>query len=144
MKDGTLIRKWVYWREFDVSAIMVIGILLGKGFWVVNTWWVPVWKQLKRSTSNFAQTFLTDCYTKLRSYFFPTMSYSFFIAMTRRVLKGYFAWKRLKLDYSKNTWKEENHEHHFVCLFVSYIPVKKKFENCNFVGARAVTSRKIS
>ena len=70
--------------------------------------------------------------------FFLIMSYSFFIAITRRALKAYFAWKQLKVDYSKNIWKKENHEHGFVCLLVGYISVKKIIENCNSVGAGAL------
>ena len=67
--------------------------------------------------------------------FFLIMSYSFFIAITRRALKAYFAWKQLKVDYSKNIWKEENSGHGFVCLLVGYISAKKIIENCNSVGA---------
>ena len=50
--------------------------------------------------------------------FFLIMSHSFFIAIIQRVLKAYFAWKQLKVDYSKNIWKEENRGHGFVCLLV--------------------------
>ena len=53
------------------------------------------------------------------------MSYSFFILTTEQALKAYFAWKQLKLDYSKNIWKEENHGQGFVCLLFSYISEKK-------------------
>ena len=35
-------------REFDVAVFMVRGILLGNGFWVVNTWQAPVLKRFKR------------------------------------------------------------------------------------------------
>ena len=48
-------------------------------------------------------------------------------------MKAYFAWKQLKVDYSKNIWKEENRGHGFVCLLVGYISVK----NFNSVGAGA-------
>ena len=66
------------------------------------------------------------------------MSFSFFIAITRRALKANFARKQLKEDYSKNIWKEENRGHDFLCLLVGYISVKKKIvENCNSVGAGA-------
>ena len=65
--------------------------------------------------------------------FFLIMTYSFFIAITRQALKAYFAWKQLKVDYSKNIWKEENRGHGFVCLLVGYISVK----NFNSVGAGA-------
>ena len=33
-------------------------------------------------------------------------------------LKEHFAWKLLKVDYSKNIWKEENRGHGFVSLMV--------------------------
>ena len=65
------------------------------------------------------------------------MSHSFFIAIIQEVLKPYFAWKQLKVDYSKNTWKEENRGHSFVCLLVGYISVKKIIENFNSAGAGA-------
>ena len=66
------------------------------------------------------------------------MSHSFFIAIIRPVLKAYFAWKQLKVDHSKNIWKEENREHGFVFLLVGYVSVKKKIiENFNSVGAGA-------
>ena len=63
------------------------------------------------------------------------MSYSFFITITRRALK-------LKVDYSKNIWKEESCGHDFVCLLVGYISVKKIIGNCNFVGAGAQNKEK--
>ena len=72
------------------------------------------------------------------------MSYSFFTAITQHALKAYFTWKQLKVDYSKNIWKEENHGHGFVCLLVGYISVKKKItENCNSVGAGAQNIGKV-
>ena len=52
-------------------------------------------------------------------------------------MKAYFAWKQLKVDYSKNIWKEENRGHGFVCPLFGYILVKKITENCNSVGAGA-------
>ena len=52
-------------------------------------------------------------------------------------MKAYFAWKQLKVDYSKNIWKEENRGHGFVCLLVGYISVKKNIEHYNSVGAGA-------
>ena len=58
--------------------------------------------------------------------FFLIMSYSFFIAITRRALKAYFAWKQLKVDYSKNIWKEENRGRSFVYPLIGYMSVKKK------------------
>ena len=46
--------------------------------------------------------------------------------------------KIVKVDYSKNIWKEENRGHGFVCLFVGYISVKKKMiENFNSIGVEA-------
>ena len=73
----------------------------GMGFWVVNTRRAPVQKRVKRSTINFAHTFLADCCTK-PCRIFSNNEFSFFIAVIRRVLKTYFAWKQLKVDYSKN------------------------------------------
>ena len=52
-------------------------------------------------------------------------------------MKAYFAWKQLRLDYSKNIWKEENRRHAFVCLLVGYISIKKNVEHYNSVGAGA-------
>ena len=66
-----------------------------------------------------------------------------FIAITRRVLKAYFAWKQLKVDCSKNIWQEENRGHGFVCLLVGYISLKKIIENCNSVGAGAQKEEKV-
>ena len=116
---------------------MVSGISLGKSFWVVNTWQAPVQKWLKGLTLNFAPTFLTltDC-CKTVPTFFLIMSDSFFLAITLQALKAYFAWKQLRVDYSKNTWKEENHGHSFLCLLVGYILVIF-FENWSSVGAGA-------
>ena len=51
--------------------------------------------------------------------------------------KVYFAWKRLKVDYSKNIWKEENRGHCFICLSVGCISVKKIIETRNSVRAGA-------
>ena len=47
------------WGEFNVVVFIARGISLGKGFWAVNTWPALVRKRLKRSTLNFAHTFLT-------------------------------------------------------------------------------------
>ena len=69
--------------------------------------------------------------------FFLIMSHSFFIAIIRRVLKAYFAWKQLKVDYSKNIWKEENRGHGFVCLLVGYISVKKNYWKLQFCWCRS-------
>ena len=37
--------------------------------------------------------------------------------------------KQLKVDYSKNIWKEETCGHSFVCLLVGYKLVKKNGEH---------------
>ena len=79
---------------------MVRGIPLGKSFWVVNTWRAPVRKPLKGSTLNFAHI-SNRLLQKTVPAFFLIMSYSFFMVITRRALKGYFALKQLKADYSK-------------------------------------------
>ena len=68
--------------------------------------------------------------------FFQIMSYLFFITITWRVLKAYFAWKQLKLDYSKNIGKEGNRRHGFVSWLATH-QWKKIIENCNSVGAGA-------
>ena len=53
-------------------------------------------------------------------------------------MKASFAWKQLKVDYSKNIWKEKNRGQGFVCPLIGYISVKKNIENCNnSVGAGA-------
>ena len=59
-------------------------------------------------------------------------------------MKAYFARKQLKVDYSKNIWKEENRGHGFVCLLVGYISGKKIIENCNFVGAGAQVEKVVN
>ena len=61
---------------------------------------------------------------KIVPMFFLIMSYSFFIAITRRALKAYFAWKQLKVDYSKNIWKDQICGHGFVCLLGGYMQIK--------------------
>ena len=52
-------------------------------------------------------------------------------------MKAYFAWKQLKVDYSKNTWKQENPS---TVVFVSWLATyqwQKIIENFNSVGAGA-------
>ena len=68
---------------------------------------------------------------------FLIMSYSFFMAIIRRVFHVYFAWKQLKADYSKNILKEKNCGHGSVSLLVGCTSVKKKkmIEKGNSVGA---------
>ena len=41
-------------------------------------------------------------------------------------VENVFCMKTVKVDYSKNIWKEENCRHSFVCPVVGYISVKKK------------------
>ena len=69
--------------------------------------------------------------------FFLKMSYSIFIGVIRRVLKVYFGWKQLKVDYSKNISKEENHGDGFVCSVVGYISVKKNYRKLQFCWCRS-------
>ena len=64
------------------------------------------------------------------------MIYLFFLAITRRALKAYFAWKELKVDYSKNILKEENRGHAFLYLLVGYISVKKNYWKQQFCWYR--------
>ena len=119
---------------------MVRGISLVKSFWAVNIWRAPVQNLLNRSTLNFVHTFLTLLHKTVPA-FFLIMSYSFFIVITRRALKTYFAWKQLKLDYSKIIWKEENLGHGFVCLLVGYISVKKNYRKLQFCWCRSSWKR---
>ena len=53
--------------------------------------------------------------------FFLTRVIYFFIAIIRQVLKAYYAWKQLKVDYSNNIWKEENCRHGFVSWLATYL-----------------------
>ena len=76
--------------------------------------------------------------------FFLIVSYSFFIAITWWALKAHFAWNQLKVDYSKNIWKEENCGHSFVCLLVGYISVKKNYWKLQFCCCRSLEYRKSS
>ena len=78
---------------------------------------------LKRLTLNFALTFLTDYY-KIVPASFLIMSYSFFIAITRQVLKACLAWKQLKVDCSKNILKKKSRGR-WHGLLVGYMSVKK-------------------
>ena len=59
-------------------------------------------------------------------------------------MKAYFAWKQLKVDYSKNIWKEGNRGHGFVCPLVGCISGKNGIENCNSVGAGAHKGGKVA
>ena len=122
--------RWIFDQEMclkgiDVAVFMVREISLGKRFWVVST---------TRSSTKTASTVNFNLCTLISNrllhkimpaFFLLIMSHSFFIAIIRRVLKEHFAWKQLKVDYSKNIWKEENRRHSFVCLSVGYISVKK-------------------
>ena len=47
--------------------------------------------------------------------------------------------KQLKVDYSKNIWKEENRGHGFVCLLVGFIAVKKNHWKLQFCWCRSPT-----
>ena len=68
--------------------------------------------------------------------FFLIMSYSFFIAIIRRALKAYFAWKQLKVDYSKIFEKKKIvGTVLFVSGLVKYKWKKIFIENYNSVGA---------
>ena len=76
----------------------------------------------------------THIFNRLRHKVVPTflqqrVSYSLF---------QYFDefWKRMfyenNQNYSENIWKEGNHGHSFVWVFVMYISVKKKYQKRNF------------
>ena len=57
---------------------MVRGFSLEKRFWVVSTRRAPVPKRLKRSTLNFAHTFLTSCCRKPSRDFSNNESFIFY------------------------------------------------------------------
>ena len=121
----------------ELRAGLKLGTFVSEcKFLMVNTWRAPVQKRLEGSTIKFAHTFLTDCCSRLPA-FFLIMSYSLFIAITRRALKAYFAWKQFKVDFSKNIRKEENHGHGFVCLLVGYISVRKNYWKLQFCWCRS-------
>ena len=63
--------------------------------------------------------------------FFLMMSHSFFIAIVQRVLIACFAWKQLKVDYSKS-WAR-------FCLSLRWLHIsdKKLLKTSNSVGAGA-------
>ena len=67
--------------------------------------------------------------------FFPTLSHSFFIAIIRQILKAHFAWKQLKVDYSKIVEKRKIAG---LLLFVPWPGTYQRkwiIKNCNSVGA---------
>ena len=70
---------------------MVSGILLGNGFWVVNTSPTPVPKRLERSTLKFKHTHLKQDAEQKLARVFSKKSHLFFISIIGRVLKAYFA-----------------------------------------------------
>ena len=108
---------------------MVTGISLWKGFWMVNTWRAPVRKRLKRSRHIFNRLL-----HKTVPAFFLIMSYSFYITITPRVFKAYFAWKQLIVDYSMKRRKSRAR----FCLSLGWRHVSEKnMENCNSVCAGA-------
>ena len=84
-------------------------------------------KTAERTNFKFCANISNRLLQKTVTAFFLIMSYSFFIAITRRALKAYFAWKQLKVDYSKNIWKEENRGNGFICISVGCISVKKNY-----------------
>ena len=100
-------------REFDVAVLMVWGISLEKGFWMVKTWQAPVAKRLKRSTLNFTYTFLTGCFTKMHPVFSNNESFIFYCNNSTRLESAF---------WFKNIWKE-NRTHGFVCRLVGYTSV---------------------
>ena len=116
--------------ESDLAVFMVREILQGKAFLVLNTWRAPVQKRLKQSTLNFANTFRTGCWTKMR----PRLAiiHSFIIEIIRWVLKAYFSLKYIKADYSKNIWKEENGYENFVCPLIGYISMQINYWKLHF------------
>ena len=117
LTDGNLIRKRVLKRIWCCSF---------HGLRNFTREWFLGGEHLTSSSTKTAQIINFKLWTHISNRllhktvpaFSLRMSYPFFIAITRRALKAYFAWKQLKVDYSKNIWKEENRGHGFVCLLV--------------------------
>ena len=59
------------------------------------------------------------------AHIFPNNELFIFYCNNSTSFESVFAWKQLKVDYSKNIWKEENRRHGLVCLLVSHISKKK-------------------
>ena len=59
-------------------------------------------------------------------------------------VENVFCMKTVKVDYSKNIWKEENCRQFCLSRGWLHISEKKKKENCNSVGGGAHKSRKSS
>ena len=113
---------------------MVRGISPGKGFWVVNTWRAPTWKWLKRSTLNFAQTFLTGCWTKTWPRFFWQWAIHFYCHNSMS-FESIFCIKTNESKLFKKDLKIRKSRAWF-CLLATY-KCKWIIEICNSVGARA-------
>ena len=129
MTDGNLIRR--LFKESLVYIFMVRWILVGNGFWVVNTWRAHGRKRLKKSTSNFCTHISNSLLHKTVSAFSLTTSYFCCCCCcccccfnNWRVLKAYFSWKQWKIDYSKNIWIEGNRGQSLVCPMVGYITAR--------------------
>ena len=110
-------------REFDVAVLMVRGISLEKGFWMVKIWQTPVGKRFKRSTLNFTYTFLTGCFTKTHPVFSNNESFIFYCNNSTRHESAF---------WFKNIWKE-NRTHRFVCRLVGYtsVQINSKLQSCS-------------
>ena len=115
---------------------MIRGIVLGKSFWVVNTWRAPARKRLTQSTLNFTHTFLTDCFTKP----FPRFSYKWvliFYCNNSTRFESVFCMKTVKCRFFEKHFKRRKLRVRF-CLYLGWLHIsEKKIENCNSVGAGA-------
>ena len=98
---------------------MVTLISLGNGFWVVNTWQAPVRKWLKRSTLNFAHTFLTTA-TQNRAHIFSNNE--LFICF-----ESVFSMKTVKGWIFKKIFRRKKIPGSLVCHLVDYILVKQNY-----------------
>ena len=106
---------------------MVTLISLGNGFWVMNTWQAPVRKWLKRSTLNFAHTFLTTA-TQNRAHIFSNNELFIYF-------ESVFSMKTVKGWIFKKIFRQKKSQ---AVLFVTWLTTyqwNKIMENCNTVGA---------
>ena len=103
---------------------MVTGISLGKRFWMMNTWRASVRKRLKRSTLNFAHTFLTDCYTKRACVFSNNESFIFY-CNNPTSFESIFCMKTVKSRLFKKYLKRRKSRARF-CLTLAWLNISEK------------------
>ena len=109
---------------------MVIVILVRKGFWMVNTWQVPIWKQLKWSTFKLCTHISNRLLHKIVPAFFLTMTNSFFIKINQTSFESVFCMKTGKTGLIKKHLKRRK-SHARSCLSLGWLYNREKIiENC--------------